>query len=218
MLLGIGIGVLLGMVNGTLVTVFRVPSIVATLGTLSIFRGIDYLIAGTPPGAARGPAARLHRPGPRHVLGIPIFVLLVVALAVVVGTVAPALDAVRAAGLRRRQQPRGRRDPGHPGPRRRLRRVHAVRPACRDRRRDVGHAVRDDQRHRRDRRRPRRRRRRRRRRRQHLRRQRHRHRRGDRRVLPGLRGQRAHPRRAVAVLAAGDLRRRDPPRGQRRRS
>ena len=40
--------------------------------------------------------------------------------------------------------------------------------------------------------------------------------RGARRVLPGLRGERAHPRRALAVLAAGDLRGGHPPRGQRR--
>ena len=35
------------MINGFIVTVLRVPAIVATLGTLSIFRGVDYLIAGS---------------------------------------------------------------------------------------------------------------------------------------------------------------------------
>ncbi len=34
------------MTNGFIITVLRVPSIVATLGTLSIYRGIDFLIAG----------------------------------------------------------------------------------------------------------------------------------------------------------------------------
>ena len=38
---GLGLGLVLGMINGVVVTVFRVPAIVATLGTLSIFRGID---------------------------------------------------------------------------------------------------------------------------------------------------------------------------------
>ena len=61
------------------------------------------------------------------------------------------------------------------------------------------------------------RRRRRRRRRQHLRRVRHGRRRGDRRAVPRVHRERADPRRPVAVLAAGDLRRRDPRRGQRRR-
>ena len=47
---GLVVGLVLGMVNGVLVAFLRVPSIVATLGTLSIFRGIDYLIAGSPNG------------------------------------------------------------------------------------------------------------------------------------------------------------------------
>jgi len=43
---GIGLGLVLGMVNGFLVAVLRVPSIVATLGTLSIYRGLAFLVAG----------------------------------------------------------------------------------------------------------------------------------------------------------------------------
>ena len=43
---GVGLGLTLGMINGLTVAVLRVPSIVATLGTLSIYRGIDFLIAG----------------------------------------------------------------------------------------------------------------------------------------------------------------------------
>jgi rhamnose transport system permease protein len=79
---GLGLGFVLGMINGVVVTVFKVPAIVATLGTLSIFRGIDYFIAGShqvplaalPPGFTD--AAR------DSFLGIPIFV--VIALIVVV--------------------------------------------------------------------------------------------------------------------------------------
>jgi len=40
--LGIGLGAL----NGLIITVGRVPAIVATLGTLYVYRGIDFLIAG----------------------------------------------------------------------------------------------------------------------------------------------------------------------------
>jgi rhamnose transport system permease protein len=43
---GVGLGLVLGVVNGSIVTLFRVPSIVATLGTLSVYRGLAYLIAG----------------------------------------------------------------------------------------------------------------------------------------------------------------------------
>ena len=65
-LFGIGIGLVLGMINGFIVTVLRVPAIVATLGTLSIFRGIDYLIAGSHQVPQAGPAAGLHRRRPRR--------------------------------------------------------------------------------------------------------------------------------------------------------
>jgi len=44
--IGIGTGILAGAVNGTLVTILRVPSIVATIGTMSLFRGIAYGVLG----------------------------------------------------------------------------------------------------------------------------------------------------------------------------
>jgi rhamnose transport system permease protein len=43
---GLVVGLIAGCVNGVLVTIFRVPSIVATIGTLSLFRGIAYAIIG----------------------------------------------------------------------------------------------------------------------------------------------------------------------------
>jgi rhamnose transport system permease protein len=43
---GLAVGLVAGSVNGVLVTVFRVPSIVATIGTLSLFRGVAYAIIG----------------------------------------------------------------------------------------------------------------------------------------------------------------------------
>jgi rhamnose transport system permease protein len=43
---GVGLGLGLGMVNGAIVSVFRVPAIVATLGTMSVYRGFTFLIAG----------------------------------------------------------------------------------------------------------------------------------------------------------------------------
>lgn len=76
--LGLGLGLVLGMINGAVVTLLKVPAIVATLGTLSIFRGVDYLVAGShevpfdglPPGFTD--AAR------DTVLGIPYFVIVAV--------------------------------------------------------------------------------------------------------------------------------------------
>jgi rhamnose transport system permease protein len=45
-LAGLGIGVACGIVNGAIVTVARVPSLVVTLGTLYVIRGIDGTWAG----------------------------------------------------------------------------------------------------------------------------------------------------------------------------
>ena len=84
---GVLLGLGLGMINGFVVTVLRVPAIVATLGTLSIFRGIDYLVAGP----HQVPVASLP-PGFTDaaydsILGIPIFVLITIAI-VLIGSIA----------------------------------------------------------------------------------------------------------------------------------
>jgi rhamnose transport system permease protein len=82
---GIGVGLLLGMVNGAVITVFRIPAIVVTLGTLSIFRGFVFIFAGgkqvdvadLPPGYTDLATDT--------VLGVPVFVIVAV---VIVGAVA----------------------------------------------------------------------------------------------------------------------------------
>jgi rhamnose transport system permease protein len=84
--LGIGIGLVLGMINGAIVTLLKVPSIVATLGTLSIFRGVDYLIAGSHQVPLAGLPPGFTDPARDSILGIPIFVL-VTLLVVVIGSV-----------------------------------------------------------------------------------------------------------------------------------
>ncbi|MCO5073578.1 MAG: ABC transporter permease [Rhizobiaceae bacterium] len=43
---GIGIGILCGLFNGALVTWFSLPSIVVTIGTMSLFRGLTQVILG----------------------------------------------------------------------------------------------------------------------------------------------------------------------------
>ncbi|WP_458114142.1 ABC transporter permease [Arthrobacter sp. R1-13] len=42
LVIGIGLGMLLGALNGALIAIARVPSLVVTLGTLYIFRGVDF--------------------------------------------------------------------------------------------------------------------------------------------------------------------------------
>ena len=83
---GIGLGLVLGMVNGVIVTVFRVPAIVATLGTLSIFRGLDFLIAGAHEVPVGGLPPGFTDPAHQSLLGIPIFVLVAV-VAAAIGTI-----------------------------------------------------------------------------------------------------------------------------------
>src|SRR5581483_2903689 len=46
LLAGIGIGALCGLVNGAVVTILRVPSLVVTLGTLYVIRGVDAAWSG----------------------------------------------------------------------------------------------------------------------------------------------------------------------------
>ncbi|MDJ0685964.1 MAG: ABC transporter permease [Alphaproteobacteria bacterium] len=45
-LIGLGVGALAGAFNGALVTGFGLPSIVVTIGTLSLFRGLAYVVLG----------------------------------------------------------------------------------------------------------------------------------------------------------------------------
>ncbi len=44
--LGMGIGAFLGSINGTLIALFRLPTLIVTLGTLSIFRGFMLTFVG----------------------------------------------------------------------------------------------------------------------------------------------------------------------------
>lgn len=45
-MIGLGVGLLCGAFNGVLVTRFGLPSIVVTIGTMSLFRGISYIVLG----------------------------------------------------------------------------------------------------------------------------------------------------------------------------
>lgn len=45
-LVGIALGMMLGAVNGTIVELFRIPSLIVTLATLALYRGLAYWISG----------------------------------------------------------------------------------------------------------------------------------------------------------------------------
>lgn len=84
---GIGLGVLLGMANGVLVAVFRIPAIVATLGTLSVYRGLDFLLAGGKQVTLTELPDAYTNAALANVFGIPVFLILAVAIVLVASVV-----------------------------------------------------------------------------------------------------------------------------------
>jgi rhamnose transport system permease protein len=84
-LAGVGLGALCGMVNGALIAAARVPALVITLGTLYIFRGIDFSWAsGQQINAADMPSSFLAL-GTRNVLGVPLLAVLALVVVLVAG-------------------------------------------------------------------------------------------------------------------------------------
>jgi rhamnose transport system permease protein len=81
--LGLTLGLVLGMINGVVVAVLKVPPIVATLGTLSVFRGIDYLVAGPHQVPLAGLPEGFTDPARSDVFGIPDFVIVTVVVVVI---------------------------------------------------------------------------------------------------------------------------------------
>ena len=71
---GIGAGLALGMVNGLLVAYLRVPAFVATLGMLSVARGLTFIANGGMPVPNLSPAFRTLGQG--FVAGVPVPVIL----------------------------------------------------------------------------------------------------------------------------------------------
>jgi rhamnose transport system permease protein len=81
--LGVGLGLALGMANGIIVTVFKVPSIVATLGTLSVFRGLTYWVANGKEITASDLPPGYTDAASQTIFGVPLFVILAIAVVAV---------------------------------------------------------------------------------------------------------------------------------------
>src|SRR5262249_20169222 len=83
--IAIGLGAVCGAVNGGLIATARVPALVVTLGTLYVYRGVDYSWAnGQQVNAADMPDAFL-RLGTATLLGIPVLALVGVVVVVAAG-------------------------------------------------------------------------------------------------------------------------------------
>lgn len=82
---GTAVGAACGVVNGALIAAARVPALVVTLGTLYVFRGIDYSWATSRQiNAADLPTGFLHM-GTATLLGVPVLTLFAVAVLLVAG-------------------------------------------------------------------------------------------------------------------------------------
>lgn len=74
----LGLGAMLGAINGIGVTYGHVPSIVMTLGTLAAYRGISFLITGGH--SIESLPAAYRRVGRIEILGVPILIWIAVAV------------------------------------------------------------------------------------------------------------------------------------------
>lgn len=81
-LMGIAVGGGLGLVNGLIVTLFALPSIIVTLGTMSLYRGLVFILSGgrqVDPNHIPEPLIRMAQTSP---IDIPWIVLIAFAVAV----------------------------------------------------------------------------------------------------------------------------------------
>jgi rhamnose transport system permease protein len=86
-LLGCALGLVLGIVNGLIVSFGRVPAIVATLGSLYVYRGLVFIISSNTTSqinASDVPGSYLAL-ATTQILGIPSLILIAAIIAVIVG-------------------------------------------------------------------------------------------------------------------------------------
>lgn len=81
------LGAVLGAVNATFITVFGLPSLAVTIGTLALFRGLAYVVLGDRAVANYPDAWTTNAIAPIPGLTIPWAILVVAALAIVFGIV-----------------------------------------------------------------------------------------------------------------------------------
>src|SRR5438874_10780281 len=96
-LLGCALGLVLGMINGLIVSFGRVPAIVATLGTLYVYRGLVFVFAANTTSqinASDVPASYLAL-ATTQIFGIPALILIAAVFAIIVGYFLHASQAGR---------------------------------------------------------------------------------------------------------------------------
>jgi rhamnose transport system permease protein len=84
-IIAIGFGAFLGLVNGLIVTNFKIPSVIVTLGTMGIFRGTIFIIGGKQIDNYLIPRALIRLSQPKEsVINVPYSVLIALGLAFLV--------------------------------------------------------------------------------------------------------------------------------------
>jgi rhamnose transport system permease protein len=83
MLYGLALGLALGVVNGAIVSVFRVPAIVATLGTMSVYRGFTFLLAGGRQVSVSDLPPQYIAMARATILGVPLYVVIAILIVAV---------------------------------------------------------------------------------------------------------------------------------------
>ena len=82
-LVGLATGATCGLINGLLGVVLRIPTIIITLGTMSIFRGLALVLSKATPVGNFSKDNLLFDLGSRHLLGVPTSVLVMLAVGLV---------------------------------------------------------------------------------------------------------------------------------------
>ena len=141
-LIACGVGLLCGAINGVIVAYGKVPSIVVTLGTLAIYRGVDSILsAGKQVGSADVPEGWLAFTAAKP-LGISILIWIGLVVFLIAGGFLWKTSQ-GTGNLRHRIQPGRRETHRHPRPTPCAAGVLRLRTARRVRRRPVGLALHD---------------------------------------------------------------------------
>jgi rhamnose transport system permease protein len=91
----LGLGAVLGAVNGVFVTVFGLPSLAVTIGTLALYRGLAYVVLGDRAVADYPTSWTSDAIAPIPGLTVPWMILVVAAVAVILGVVLHATPVGR---------------------------------------------------------------------------------------------------------------------------
>jgi rhamnose transport system permease protein len=84
-LAGMAVGAVCGLLNGAIVAIAKVPSLVVTLGTLYAFRGVDYLWAGSEQVTADEFPDSFTEFGTARILGVPWLVVMALVVVLLAG-------------------------------------------------------------------------------------------------------------------------------------